>query len=53
MWDTRSAKTAVASFKRDTLAGEKTGRVLAVDWAKDELVGIAGEKGVDIWKCEA
>ncbi|KDQ15284.1 hypothetical protein BOTBODRAFT_31942 [Botryobasidium botryosum FD-172 SS1] len=52
MWDVRSTKAAVANFKREDEAGNKAGRVLAVDWAKDELVGIAGEKGVDVWKCE-
>ena len=54
MWDVRSTKSAVADFKRADGDESGPGRVLSVDWAaKDELVAIAGEKGLDLWKCEA
>ncbi|KAI0325842.1 WD40 repeat-like protein [Cubamyces sp. BRFM 1775] len=49
LWDLRSTKGAVASFKAWD-ARESSGRkVLSVDWARG-LVGVAGEGGVEVWK---
>lgn len=45
VWDLRSTKTAVASFK----AWDGNKKVLDVDW-KRGVVGVAGEGGVEIWK---
>lgn len=44
VWDLRSAKASVASFK-----SEKGGKVLSVDWAKD-IGALGGEDGVEVWK---
>lgn len=45
VWDLRSTKSAVASFK--VWDGNK--KVLDVDW-KRGIVGVAGEGGLEIWK---
>ncbi|KAI8990745.1 ribosome biogenesis protein YTM1 [Trametes punicea] len=48
LWDLRSTKGAVASFK--AFEGREGGRkILGVDWARG-VVGIAGEGGVEVWK---
>ncbi|TDL22560.1 WD40 repeat-like protein [Rickenella mellea] len=55
LWDVRSVKGAVASFRYTGDAnvngsGEgKGGKVLALDWARG-LVGVGGENGLDVWK---
>ncbi|KAF9448122.1 ribosome biogenesis protein YTM1 [Macrolepiota fuliginosa MF-IS2] len=46
VWDLRSTKGAVASFKAWDGANKK---VLGVDW-KRGVVGVAGEGGVEVWK---
>ncbi|KAI0365393.1 WD40 repeat-like protein [Pilatotrama ljubarskyi] len=50
LWDLRSTKGAVASFKawqgRPSDAGRK---ILSVDWARG-VVGVGGEGGVEVWK---
>lgn len=50
MWDSRSAKAAVASFDGypAQTAGKKGGKLLSVDWGVDSIVGVAGEDGVGI-----
>ncbi|EAU81305.1 microtubule-associated protein YTM1 [Coprinopsis cinerea okayama7 len=45
VWDTRSTKAAISSFK----AWDGTKKVLAVDW-KRGVIGIGGEGGLDVWK---
>jgi len=45
LWDLRSVKGAVASFK----AWDGVKRVLSVDW-KRGVVGVGGEGGLEIWK---
>ncbi|KAL1948185.1 hypothetical protein VTO73DRAFT_12260 [Trametes versicolor] len=45
LWDLRSTKGAVASFK----AWDGAKKVLSVDWARG-LVGVGGEGGVEVWK---
>ncbi|KAI0356770.1 ribosome biogenesis protein YTM1 [Trametes cingulata] len=50
LWDLRSTKGAVASFK--AWAGRPAGegrKILSVDWARG-VVGVAGEGGVEVWK---
>ncbi|KAI0771278.1 ribosome biogenesis protein YTM1 [Trametes elegans] len=48
LWDLRSTKSAVASFK--AWEGHASGRkVLSVDWARG-IVGVGGEGGVELWK---
>jgi ribosome biogenesis protein len=44
VWDMRSAKAPVASFK-----GESGGKILSVDWGKGMGV-LGGEDGVEVWK---
>ncbi|KIJ52358.1 hypothetical protein M422DRAFT_202427 [Sphaerobolus stellatus SS14] len=44
IWDLRSPKAAVASFKN-----EKGGKILSVDWGKG-IGALGGEDGVEIWK---
>lgn len=45
VWDLRSMKTAMASFR----PWEKGEKVLAVDWARG-VVGVGGEGGMEIWR---
>lgn len=45
LWDLRSVKGAVASFK----AWEGVKKVLSVDWKKG-IVGVGGEGGLEVWK---
>ena len=45
LWDLRSVKSAMASFK--AWNGEK--KVLSVDW-KRGVVGVGGEGGLEVWK---
>lgn len=45
LWDLRSTKSAMASLK--AWDGEK--KVLSVDW-RQELVGVGGEGGLEVWK---
>ncbi|KAH8105085.1 ribosome biogenesis protein YTM1 [Cristinia sonorae] len=48
LWDARSARTAVTSFK--VWEGQSHGRkVLSVDWAGG-VAAVGGEGGVDVWK---
>ncbi|KAI0819383.1 WD40-repeat-containing domain protein [Trametes gibbosa] len=48
LWDLRSTKGAVASFK--AWDGRDGGRkILSADWARG-LVGVGGEGGVEMWK---
>jgi ribosome biogenesis protein YTM1 len=44
IWDLRSAKVPVASFKN-----EKGGKILSVDWGKG-VGALGGENGVEVWK---
>ncbi|KZT08219.1 WD40 repeat-like protein [Laetiporus sulphureus 93-53] len=48
LWDLRSVKSAVTSFKawEQAKAGRK---VLSVDWARG-IVGVGGEGGVEVWR---
>ncbi|KAI0072465.1 ribosome biogenesis protein YTM1 [Panus rudis PR-1116 ss-1] len=46
LWDTRSAKSAVASFK---VWEGKGGKVLDIDW-NGGLAVIGGEGGVEVWR---
>lgn len=45
LWDLRSTKAAVATFK----AWDGGKKVLSVDWRRG-IVGIGGEGGLEIWK---
>ncbi|KAF9234666.1 ribosome biogenesis protein YTM1 [Melanogaster broomeanus] len=45
LWDLRSMKSAVASFK----AWDGTMKILSVDWVGD-VVGVGGEGGVEVWR---
>ncbi len=45
MWDVRSTKMAMASFK----AWEGKKKILSVDWHRG-LVGVGGEGGLEVWK---
>ncbi|KAF9483286.1 ribosome biogenesis protein YTM1 [Pholiota conissans] len=45
VWDVRSTKGAVASFK----AWEGKKKVLSVDWRRG-VVGVAGEGGLEVWR---
>ncbi|KAH9846741.1 WD40 repeat-like protein [Lenzites betulinus] len=48
LWDLRSTKSAVASFK--AWEGRDGGRkILSIDWTRG-LVGVGGEGGVEVWK---
>ncbi|PCH36957.1 WD40 repeat-like protein [Wolfiporia cocos MD-104 SS10] len=50
LWDLRSVKAAVASFK--VFEGRAPGegrKVLGVDWARG-VVGVGGEGGVEVWR---
>ncbi|KAI9064928.1 WD40 repeat-like protein [Trametes sanguinea] len=48
LWDLRSTKSAVASFK--AFEGREGGKkILSVDWARG-MVGVGGEGGVEVWK---
>ncbi|KAH9474516.1 Ribosome biogenesis protein YTM1 [Psilocybe cubensis] len=49
VWDVRSVKGAVASFKVGEEGKGKGRKVLSVDWARG-LVGVAGEFGVEVWR---
>ncbi|KIJ64850.1 hypothetical protein HYDPIDRAFT_89591, partial [Hydnomerulius pinastri MD-312] len=51
LWDLRSTKSAVASFKAWSASGTESGamKILSVDWAGD-VVGIGGEGGVEVWR---
>ena len=54
LWDLRSTKSAVTSFKvwDGAVAGGGGGsKVLTVDWSGGVAV-IGGEGGVDLWKVE-
>ncbi|CCM01378.1 uncharacterized protein FIBRA_03428 [Fibroporia radiculosa] len=49
LWDLRSVKSAVTSFKAWE-GTEKTGKkVLSIDWARG-IVGVGGEGGVEVWR---
>ncbi|KAH7883135.1 WD40-repeat-containing domain protein [Phlebopus sp. FC_14] len=45
LWDLRSTRGAVASFK----AWDGSMKILSVDWVGD-VVGVAGEGGVEVWR---
>jgi ribosome biogenesis protein YTM1 len=45
LWDLRSVKSAMASFK----AWEGAKKVLSVDW-QNGIVGVGGEGGLEVWK---
>ena len=45
LWDLRSVKGAVASFK----AWDGVKKVLSVDW-KRGVVGVGGEGGLEVWR---
>ncbi|GLB45523.1 putative NLE (NUC135) domain containing protein [Lyophyllum shimeji] len=45
LWDLRSTKDAVASFR----AWEGAGKILSVDWERG-MVGVGGEGGFGVWK---
>jgi ribosome biogenesis protein YTM1 len=44
VWDVRSPKAAVASFK-----AQEAKKVLALDWHSG-LIAVGGEGGLDVWK---
>lgn len=46
VWDLRSPKSAMATFKPWNGSGNK---VLSVDW-KRGIVGVGGERGLEMWK---
>ena len=48
LWDLRSTKSAVTSFRAWEGTPKKGGKVLAVDWARG-VVAVGGEGGVEIW----
>lgn len=45
VWDVRSTKSAMATFK----AWDGAKKVMSVDW-KREIVGVGGEGGLEVWK---
>jgi ribosome biogenesis protein len=45
LWDLRSVKSAMASFK----AWDGAKKVLSVDWRRG-VVGVGGEGGLEVWK---
>lgn len=47
LWDMRSTKGAVASFKPFDGNGK---RVVCSDWGKGGVVGVGGEGGLNFWK---
>lgn len=47
LWDRRSTKDAVASFKPFDANGKK---VMCLDWGKGDVVCVGGEGGLDVWK---
>jgi len=49
LWDLRSVKSAVTSFKVWEGTGKSGKKVLSVDWARG-VVGVGGEGGVEIWR---
>ncbi|EPT02059.1 hypothetical protein FOMPIDRAFT_141932 [Fomitopsis schrenkii] len=49
LWDLRSTKGAVTSFRAWEATLKKGGKVLSVDWARG-VVGVGGEGGVEIWR---
>ena len=57
VWDLRSTQDsiAVASFKIPEVDADGTQRkgdkkILDLDWAESGLLGVGGERGLDIWK---
>ncbi|KAG9043803.1 ribosome biogenesis protein ytm1 [Tulasnella sp. UAMH 9824] len=57
IWDLRSTTGAVESFvaigdqqKAEESKGKVKSKVLGLDWSRGNLIGCAGELGVDIWK---
>ncbi|KAH9835016.1 WD40 repeat-like protein [Rhodofomes roseus] len=49
LWDLRSTKSAVTSFRVWEGSEKKGKKVLSVDWARG-VVGVGGEGGVEIWR---
>ena len=49
LWDLRSTKSAVTSFRAWDGTEKKGNKVLSVDWARG-VVGVGGEGGVEIWR---
>ncbi|GJE94165.1 NLE and WD40 domain-containing protein [Phanerochaete sordida] len=49
LWDLRSAKSAVTSFKVWDARPASGRKILSVDWAPG-VVGIGGEGGVEVWR---
>ncbi|KZT63327.1 ribosome biogenesis protein YTM1 [Daedalea quercina L-15889] len=49
LWDLRSTKSAVTSFRSWDGTEKKGKKVLSVDWARG-VVGVGGEGGVEIWR---
>ena len=47
LWDRRSTKDALASFKPFDANGKK---VMCSDWGKGDVVCVGGEGGLDVWK---
>ncbi|KAG9018277.1 ribosome biogenesis protein ytm1 [Tulasnella sp. 427] len=57
IWDLRSTTSAVESFtaigdqqKAEESKGKIKSKVLGLDWSRGNLIGCAGELGVDTWK---
>lgn len=58
IWDLRSTKSAVESFvamgdqHEPAKEGQKLppSKVLSLDWSQGNLIGCAGEKGIDIFR---
>ena len=48
LWDLRSTKAAVTSFRVWEGTPKKGGKVLDMDWARS-VVAVGGEGGVEIW----
>ncbi|KAF7976945.1 hypothetical protein HWV62_5373, partial [Athelia sp. TMB] len=49
LWDVRSVKGAVASFRTGGGEGGKGGKVLSVDW-QGGVVAVGGEGGLEVWR---
>lgn len=48
LWDVRSVRGAVASFKTGGDGG-KGGKILSVDW-QGGIVAVGGEGGLEVWR---
>lgn len=51
LWDLRSTKSAVTSFRAWEATPAKGGKILSLDWARG-VVGVGGEGGVEIWRVD-